>query len=422
MSIANQAITDACLESQSLLDYSAVRQASIKLIEPLTPEDCALQAEAFVSPAKWHLAHTSWFFETFILMNTIPEYQPFNDDFQVLFNSYYNGIGEQFSRPKRHLLSRPSLDEVLAYRQHIDDAMIGLSEDHREKNKDFIQLGLHHEQQHQELLLMDLKYCFFQNPLFPKYLAKTKHDPAPLSPIKFVSFSGGLKKIGALPNTEFSFDNESPHHTVFLQDFSLSNRLVSNGEYLKFIEDGGYQEPSFWLSDGWSHLQNKESKKNPLYWYKKNGQWFEFTLHGLVPLNLNEPVSHLNFYEASAYAQSVGCRLPSESEWEVAALNQKSLLPLDINGFHSLGADDQVPLMQLYGECWQWTQSAYQPYPGFKAPQGAVGEYNGKFMCNQMVLRGGCRLTPQKHIRASYRNFFYPQDQWPMTGLRLAKD
>ncbi len=420
MLIATQAITNN--NPVSLLDYLSVRQASLKLIEPLSVEDCALQAQDFVSPAKWHLAHTSWFFETFILMNTLPGYQPFNDAFQMLFNSYYNGIGEQFSRPKRHLLSRPSLGEVLKYRQHVDDAMMGLSQTVMDKNKEFIQLGLHHEQQHQELLLMDLKYCFFQNPLFPSYSTQPQPESKKLSPIKFVPFLGGLKNMGVLENIEFKFDNETPRHSVFLQDFSLSNRLVSNGEYLKFIEEGGYQEPSFWLSDGWSDLQKNDSKHNPLYWLRIKDNWFEFTLYGLVPLNLNQPVSHLNFYEASAYAQSVNCRLPTEAEWEVAANNQTIPSISGSNSLHSLGVDDQRPLAQLFGECWQWTQSAYQPYPGFKAPPGAVGEYNGKFMCNQMVLRGGCRLTSQGHIRASYRNFFYPQDKWPMTGLRLAKD
>ena len=421
MLIATQAITNNSPISQ-ILDYLTVRQASLKLIEPLSVEDCALQAEDFVSPAKWHLAHTSWFFETFILMNTLPDYQPFNDAFQMLFNSYYNGIGEQFSRPKRHLLSRPSLGEVLKYRQHVDDAIMGLSQTVIDKNKEFIQLGLHHEQQHQELLLMDLKFCFFQNPLFPSYSALPLPETKNLPPINFVSFSGGLKNIGALEDDAFYFDNETPHHSVFMQKFSLSDRLVSNGEYLKFIEDGGYHDASLWLSDGWSELQKSDSKHNPLYWLKLNDKWFEFTLNGLAPLNLDQPVSHLSFYEACAYAQSVDCRLPTEAEWEVAAKNQT--IPLNSNSdfFHSLGVDDQFPLKQLFGECWQWTQSAYQPYPGFKAPPGAVGEYNGKFMCNQMVLRGGCRLTPPQHIRASYRNFFYPKDQWPMTGLRLAKD
>ena len=423
MPIATQAISGDDKLSSLNLDYLLVRQASNKLIEKLSAEDCSLQAEAFVSPAKWHLAHTTWFFETFILLNSVPGYQAFNSAFQVLFNSYYNGIGEQFSRPKRHLLSRPSLSEVLEYRDHVDSAMMALPQSQRLLLEDLIQLGLHHEQQHQELLLMDIKYSFFQNPLFPEMSEKSNWSNIPSAkPIKFVSYSGGLNKIGANSGNEFFFDNETPAHQVFLQDYALADRLVSNGEYLKFVESGGYEEPSFWLSDGWSELQNSACKKLPLYWQIIDGQWFEYTLHGLKPLDPNRPVCHISFYEANAYAQWAGCRLPTEAEWEVAAKLQTIPKIREKGLWHSCGQDDQAPLSQLYSECWQWTQSAYQPYPGFKAPVGAVGEYNGKFMCNQMVLRGGCRLTPERHIRSSYRNFFYPQDQWPMTGLRLAKD
>ncbi len=423
MPIATQAITGDDKLSSLNLDYLLVRQTSKNLIENLSAEDCSLQAEAFVSPAKWHLAHTTWFFETFILLNSVTGYQAFNSAFQVLFNSYYNGIGEQFSRPKRHLLSRPSLNEILEYRAHVDSAMRALSLSQQELLKDLIQLGLHHEQQHQELLLMDIKYSFFQNPLSPAMNEKQNwSNVESLDSMKFISFSGGLKKIGAGSKNEFCFDNETPAHQVFLEDYALADRLVSNGEYLKFVECGGYDEPSFWLSDGWSDLQKPACKKLPLYWQIIDGQWFEYTLHGLKPLDLNRPVCHISFYEANAYAQWAGCRLPTEAEWEVAAQSQAIPKTREVGLWHACGVDDQAPLSQLYSECWQWTQSAYQPYPGFKAPIGAVGEYNGKFMCNQIVLRGGCRLTPKQHIRSSYRNFFYPQDQWPMTGLRLAKD
>ncbi len=400
-------------EAQSLLlDYQSIRHASENLVSNLSNEDCALQAADFVSPAKWHLAHTSWFFETFILIPQIPDYPVFNDHFQVLFNSYYNGVGEQFARPKRHLLSRPSFKDVMKYRHHVDQAMLALSTEQFDQFESLIRLGLNHEQQHQELLLMDLKYSFFQNPLFPAISERSEfsYDPA-ITPMEFVTFKGGIKTIGAQSKEPFVYDNETPSHQCLLQDFQLSNRLVSNGEYLKFIQEGGYDEPSFWLSDGWSALvinkekSNKEqNEKSPLYWLQQQGQWFEFTLQGLTPLDPNRPVSHLSFYEASAYAQWAGCRLPTEFEWEVAALQKSS------------------KLNQLFNICWQWTQSAYAPYPGYKAAPGAVGEYNGKFMCNQMVLRGGCELTPNGHVRASYRNFFYPADQWPMTGLRLAKD
>ena len=423
MPIATQAITGDDKLNCSDLDYLLVRQSSKTLIENLSAEDCSLQAEAFVSPAKWHLAHTTWFFETFILLNSVTGYQAFNSAFQVLFNSYYNGIGEQFSRPQRHLLSRPSLNEVLEYRAYVDSAMTALPLSQQKLLKDLIQLGLHHEQQHQELLLMDIKYSFFQNPLFPAMSENSSwNNAASVGAMKFISYAGGLKKIGAGTENKFCFDNETPNHHTYLADYALSDRLVSNAEYLKFVESGGYEEPSFWLSDGWSNLQKSNSKKIPLYWKLIEGKWFEFTLHGLKPLDPNRPVCHISFYEANAYAQWAGCRLPTEAEWEVAAQSQVISKTQGLGLWHACGLDNQAPLSQLYSECWQWTQSAYQPYPGFKVPVGAVGEYNGKFMCNQMVLRGGCRLTPEQHIRSSYRNFFYPQDQWPMTGLRLAKD
>jgi len=409
MTIATQA-SEEVRPSNLLLDYRQVRQASEKLISNLSAEDCALQAADFVSPAKWHLAHTSWFFETFILLQALQGYEAFDNRFQVLFNSYYNGVGEQFSRPKRHLLSRPSLDEVLAYRHHVDQAIYSLQASDLDQQASLIRLGLHHEQQHQELLLMDTKYNFFQNPLYPAICTSDEFSyAASLEEMAFVSFSGGLKTIGVNEKDGFCFDNETPLHSCYLPDFQLSNRLVTNGEYLKFIQEGGYNEPSFWLSDGWSALQQdltqtKPILQTPLYWGLQQGRWFEFGLRGLSPMDPNRPVCHLSFYEAHAYAQWAGCRLPSEAEWEVAALQN-----LD-------------SMSQMLDVCWQWTQSAYAPYPGFKVADGAVGEYNGKFMCNQMVLRGGCALTPKGHVRPSYRNFFYPKDQWPMTGLRLAKD
>ncbi len=399
--------------SSLLLSYQTIRQYSEQLIANLSAEDCALQAADFVSPAKWHLAHTSWFFETFILLNAIPNYVVFNDHFQVLFNSYYNGIGEQFPRPQRHLLSRPSLEDVLAYRRHVDAAMHALQGEVLAEQAALITLGLNHEQQHQELLLMDTKYNFFQNPLYPTLLPG--HEMAYSNSnetMGFVAFTGGVKTIGASVQDGFCFDNETPQHNQYLAGFQLSNRLVTNGEYLKFIQEGGYDDASLWLSDGWSELQKSRqanAKKSckvqaPLYWLQKEGQWLEFSLRGLIPMDPHQPVRHLSFYEASAYAAWANCRLPSEAEWEVAA------------------GQGHADLLQMFDVCWQWTQSAYAPYPGFKTAQGAVGEYNGKFMCNQMVLRGGCGLTPKGHVRASYRNFFYPQDQWPMTGLRLAKD
>mgnify|MGYP005992463567 CR=1 FL=1 len=415
-------------QADCLRAYQSTRSHSLSLIEHLTAEDCSLQAAPFVSPAKWHLAHTTWFFETFILMPHVSGYEPFHPDFQVLFNSYYNGIGEQFSRPKRHLLSRPALHQVLDYRAHIDQKMAQFIESQigtdETSMQSLITLGIHHEQQHQELLLMDLKYCFFQNPLFPSYYPDSKteslHESSPsIRPIEFISFAGGLSKLGVgADEAGFHFDNETPAHDVYLQDYQLANRLVSNGEFLQFMEEGGYDHADLWLSDGWAWLANvkkeaavqqkseqpPQTKMAPCYWIQKQGQWFEFTLNGLIPLDLYAPVKHVNFYEAMAYAQWSGCRLATEAEWERGVLEKPS------------------QIMQVHDHVWQWTQSAYQPYPGFKKPDGAVGEYNGKFMCNQMVLRGGCEFTPDGHARISYRNFFYPEDQWVMAGIRLAKN
>lgn len=427
---------DATIKQTDCLQaYQATRSHSLKLIMNLSAEDCSLQAAPFVSPAKWHLAHTTWFFETFILIPSFPDYQPFHKDFQVLFNSYYNGIGEQFSRPKRHLLSRPSLQQVLDYRQHIDLKMESLLEIANDDIKALVVLGLNHEQQHQELLLMDLKFCFFQNPLFPNYYPDQQLKSSPLlsenssqnrnhsrhtiEPIQFVTFEADLAKIGVdnhlvTDQQAFYFDNETPSHSSYVSSYQLADRLVTNGEYLMFIEDGGYEDASIWLSDGWAWLAEVKANKQqstdselecaPLYWVKQNGQWYEFTLHGLRQLDLYAPVRHVNFYESLAYAEWSGCRLSTESEWE-----------------YSIQKNEKA-FSQLYDEVWQWTQSAYQPYPGFEKPLGAVGEYNGKFMCNQMVLRGGCQLTSVNHTRPTYRNFFYPQDQWPMTGIRLAKN
>jgi ergothioneine biosynthesis protein EgtB len=426
-------------QADCLQAYQAIRSYSLALIQNLSAEDCSLQAAAFVSPAKWHLAHTTWFFETFILIPHVEGYQPFHKDFQVLFNSYYNGIGEQFSRPKRHLLSRPSLDQVVAYRQHIDAHMQLFLEQASGDDQALVMLGLNHEQQHQELLLMDLKYCFFQNPLYPSYAIDSdtflvaSTELKTIAPIQFVSFEQALIDMGVdnhivVDQSHFYFDNETPAHKTYVQKFQLADRLVTNGEYLQFIDDGAYDDASIWLSDGWAWLaavkkeipagQDTNSACAPLYWVKKDNQWFEFSMQGLQPLDLYAPVRHVNFYESLAYAQWSGCRLATEAEWEHGVKQSVKQILRESADLRK----GQAAIKQVDNEVWQWTQSAYQPYPGFKKPEGAVGEYNGKFMCNQMVLRGGCQLTSPDHTRATYRNFFYPQDQWPMTGIRLAKD
>jgi len=407
MSVAVDAQVDLSSHPKLVKKFQQVRQFSEHLIQPLSAEDCALQAAPFVSPVKWHLAHTTWFFETFLLKVNNESYQEYHPEFQYLFNSYYNGVGEQFPRPKRHLLSRPDLQEIKNYRKHVDEAMLKFIPMADDAQLGLIELGLNHEQQHQELILMDLKYNFFQNPLYPVYRQPLDSSSHLIHHDGFERFAGGLFEVGHR-GTTFCFDNETPKHQTYLQGFQLSRSLVTNQEYLEFIEDGGYEQSSLWLSDGWAWVQ-EHNITQPLYWVKKSNEWFEYSLQGLKPLNRSQAVCHISFYEAHAFAAWKGCRLPREAEWEVAA--QQSLY-----GPH------QTSLAHMFDHNWQWTQSAYQPYPGFKTPEGAVGEYNGKFMCNQMVLRGGCDLTPAGHSRITYRNFFYPQDRWVKSGIRLAKD
>lgn len=417
--------TEYGYEYSLLSCYQVVRQQTLKLCEPLQLSDYELQAAEFVSPVKWHLAHTSWFFETFLLKPNIAGYQEFHPLFGHLFNSYYNGIGQPFSRGQRGLLSRPSLDDVLGYREHIDQAMAVLLTE--EKHAYLIHLGLNHEQQHQELLLTDLLYCWSFNPLRPVYQSirpvKTQDED---QPNRWVDFGGGIFRIGCKASDQtFSFDNEGPRHESLVADFALSHRLISNREYLEFIQDEGYQRAELWLSDGWSWLQNAGINA-PLYWQQQDSGWIHYTLQGVQPLNMDAPVTHVSFYEADAFARWAGARLPTEYEWEVSARQQTNMdgnfidskqlrpLPASLQKNHS-------GLQQQFGDCWEWTSSPYQAYPGYQPAQGAVGEYNGKFMCNQMVLRGGSCLTPGDHIRCTYRNFFYPRERWQFTGIRLAK-
>jgi ergothioneine biosynthesis protein EgtB len=401
--------------------YLAVRQQTLKLCEPLEVEDFVAQSMDDVSPAKWHIAHVTWFFETFMLRPHRPGYQAFDPAFEVLFNSYYNTVNEPFPRPRRGLLTRPTVDRVMAYRSHVDEAMLdwliaGLDP----SLYNTLELGLNHEQQHQELLLMDLKHVLFQNPLYPAYVESAEPEPGITEPLGWQSFPAGEFELGH-PGEGFCFDNETPRHRVLLADHQLGDRLITNGEYLQFVRDGGYQQPLLWLSDGFSTIQ-REGWEHPLYWVYRDGDWFEFTLFGLKPLEPSAPVTHVSLYEADAFASWSQARLPTEAEWEHCARN--ALIDgnfSDTGHFHPRQPTGTRGIRQLFGEVWQWTGSAYQAYPGFQAAAGAIGEYNGKFMCNQQVLRGGCCLTPVDHMRASYRNFYYPHQRWPFTGIRLAR-
>jgi len=403
--------------------FMITRHQSLNFCAPLTIEDYGLQAIAETSPPKWHLAHTTWFFETFLLKPFVRNYQPFHPLFEHLFNSYYNGIGSQHARNQRGLLSRPGLDEVLDYRTHVDAKITDLIADNNHPNRDriaaLIQLGINHEQQHQELLFTDIKYSFFQNPLYPAYsttpLPKTTET---LNTLGWMQFGGDIVTAG-YQGDAFCFDNEQPAHQVVLPPFQLANRLITNGEFQAFIDDGGYQRPELWLADGWAECQQQQWCA-PLYWVSEAGQWLEFTLHGLQKLDPARPVCHISAYEADAFARWSDARLPTEFELEQALkLEPIAGQFVDLGEFHPGIA---VNKHQLYGTAWEWTSSAYNPYPGYRASNDAIGEYNGKFMCNQLVLKGGSCVTSQSHLRHSYRNFFYPKDRWQFSGIRLAKN
>jgi len=401
----------------------AVRARTESLCAPLEIEDYVIQACAEVSPPRWHLAHTTWFFETFILLPFVRGYRVFNEAYAHLFNSYYETAGTFFPRAQRGQLSRPTVAQIYRYRQHVDEALQLLLQDLPQRSAHDIlarvELGIEHETQHQELLLMDVKFNFFFNPIKPVY-RDARATQATVTEMGWQTFPGGIVEIGH-DGVGFSFDNERPRHQTMLQDFRLANRLVSNEEYLAFISDGGYQRPDLWLSDGW-HTLNSRHWLAPLYWSKEGDDWRQFTLSGMQPLNPNEPVAHLSYYEADAYARWANKRLPTEAEWEHVA----ATLPIAGNFLESGSLHPQVShqpgLTQLYGDLWEWTQSPYTPYPGFRPLPGTLGEYNGKFMSDQIVMRGGCCATAQEHIRASYRNFFRPADRWMFSGLRLAED
>ena len=436
--------------SSPLAHYQAVRAQSVALVQPLLPEDTVVQPTLDVSPPKWHLAHTTWFWETFLLKSYLPGYEVFHPEYAFLFNSYYNSLGSRVNRADRGTLSRPPLADVYRYRTYVDEHMATLLAGLGElpaAATELLELGLHHEQQHQELLATDIKYILSTNPLAPAYLgsyelgvlsseftaaaetanSELKTQNSKLPQATWLPVPGGIYAIGH-QEAGFSFDNELPVHEVLVAPFELQNRLVTNGEFLQFIEAGGYQQFQFWLGEGWD-LAKRESWAAPLYWSKTTeGQWLRYGPTGLAPLNLAAPVSHISFYEADAYAQWAGARLPTEAEWEVAARHFDAA-PQGGNWLET-GHFDPQPLAagadpgrchQLLGDCWEWTYSAYHPYPGYQRAAGALGEYNGKFMLNQLVLRGGSCATPESHIRLTYRNFFHADKRWQFTGLRLAR-
>jgi len=417
------------IEGQRVLEnrLSDTRHLSYELAAPLSAEDMTVQAMEDTSPTKWHLAHVTWFFETFILTKYLPGYRPFDDTFNYCFNSYYESQGPRQPRPKRGVLTRPSTERVFAYRAHVDDALAKLFAHGIEPDSEparLIEVGINHEQQHQELLLTDILALFAANPLRPAYHTRRPRlaESEPGEP-GWVRFEGGIHRAGHDGRT-FAWDNENPRHDVLIHPFSLADRLVTNGEWLAFMRDGGYSTASLWLADGWTTV-NREGWQAPLYWELRADQWHAMSLAGLQPVEKAAPVAHVSYYEADAFARWAGKRLPTEFEWEIAAhdlpatgndLAARALRPAPAEA----GANGK--LRQMFGDVWEWTQSAYLPYPGYKPPAGALGEYNGKFMVSQQVLRGGSCATPPGHTRATYRNFFYPHQRWQFMGLRLASE
>ena len=415
--------------------FREIRDFTTRLCRGLQPEDCVVQSIPDVSPTKWHLAHTSWFFETFILKVWVPEYQPAVPEYAYLFNSYYNAAGSMHRRDLRGLISRPTLAETRRYREHIDECVIDLIASADEaalaEIEQVLILGFHHEQQHQELLVTDIKHVFAQNPLHPIFQQNVGQvsnlPPGKAGKLKtcptFIQFDETIVPIGH-EGSDFSYDNEGPRHRALVPAFALASRAVTNGEYLEFMEAGGYTRAEFWLSLGWTTV-NEQRWDAPLYWEKRDGAWWNFTLSGFRPVSESEPVTHISYFEADAFANWSGARLPTEFEWERAAAD----VPMDGNfveseRFHPAPApaSDGKKLMQMFGDVWEWTRSSYSPYPGYRAAPGALGEYNGKFMCNQYVLRGGSCATSRTHIRHTYRNFFQPEKRWQFTGIRLAQD
>ena len=416
--------------------YAATRRRSLELAAPLSAEDAQVQSMPDASPAKWHLAHITWFFETFVLERFEAGFTPFDGAFRVLFNSYYQGVGAQHPRAQRGLVTRPTLDDVKRYRRHVDQhvqALLAhvdsnLAADELDAIASLITLGLHHEQQHQELLLTDIKHAFSLSPLAVAYAKRWPMASVQPQPLRWFAYDGGVVELGHDPARDgaFCFDNETPRHRAFAAPYELASRPATYGDFLAFIDDGGYRRPELWLAMGWDWVR-AGSRSAPFYWRHEGGLWLNHTLQGVVEIDPHTPVCHLSYFEADAFARWSGARLPTELEWEHAA---DRLLPsgrvnfADRGAFHPLPQTESVGSepVQMFGDVWEWTQSAYAPYPGYRAAAGAVGEYNGKFMCNQYVLRGGSCATPAGHVRASYRNFFPADAQWQFSGVRLARD
>lgn len=426
MSVIDDAKIQKRLSKEHILDqFRRVRTFSNYLVEPLEIEDFVIQPMENASPMKWHLAHTSWFFETFVLGRFLPDFKSLHPQYAYFFNSYYLQTGVPFSRASRGMLSRPTVKDVFEYREYVNEQMEAFienaSDELWEQAAFVVEIGNHHEQQHQELILTDLKYLFAQNPLLPVYRDQENEEVSSVPALNWVSFDEGIVEVGSAGN-EFTYDNEHPRHRTLVQNFELADRLITVGEYLDFINAGGYEESKYWLDEGWSAVK-REGWKAPLYWFKQNNEWTQFTLTGTKPLNLNEPVTHVSYFEADAFARWKGVRLPTEQEWEHASKG------LEIEGnfvdedhFHPTSLkDNSTGLKQMFGDTWEWTMSSYSPYPNYKPLPGALGEYNGKFMANQYVLRGGSCATSKSHIRRTYRNFFHATARWQFSGIRLAR-
>lgn len=426
MSIKTRLRSDISRKAELQTRFNEIRAQSENLARGLQPEDQTVQSMPDCSPTKWHLAHVSWFFETFLLVPHLKGYEPAHPQFPFLFNSYYEAAGPRHNRFERGLITRPSVSEVTAYRTHVtgavNDLIDGADDGLWQKIEEIVDIGNHHEQQHQELILMDILNLFAANPLRPAYRPWKPQEARTGSRLSFVDYPGGVLEIGH-DGSGFSYDNESPRHEVLLRPYRLASRAVTNAEWISFIEDGGYARPDLWLADGWARVKSGEFSA-PLYWEKTSAGWEAMTLSGQHRIDPDAPVVHVSYYEADAYARWAGKRLPTEAEWEIAARD----LPIEGNFadsgyFRPLAAAPPADgPAQIFGDVWEWTQSPYTPYPGYRAAPGALGEYNGKFMSNQMVLRGGCCATPDRHVRATYRNFFYPHQRWQFTGARLAKD